>query len=760
MGRRLDEQKERLAARREARESARTPNSRGDQPDSTAPRQADDACAAAVAAAAERRVVFEDSSGEPVITVSNELNNDVTIEAADGSRFLLAALEEQRQATADEDARFALKCWPGLVEHTVTRKTGWVAVLIAYGVTFFFALPWALLAAFVGAPGWWLLGWIALGGLIVVCVAVDLFRRRDRDDQSLATRVALWLRGVGGQQLYLLLIILMGFVLPAAAIVFASDAWSLVDRLWSGNETGATEHLDRLTLIGRALQIVFVGIASLTPALLFFVFDREHLQTLRHRFVRQIMRFDASVSTRKQVLAKYGQAMDEAYGRDARGKILPSRRSPLLLATLLIALGWTFTLLHGDVELVSERGIATLFEPRLSAPSFAFLGAYFYGLNAVLRGYVRRDLRAKAYSALSVRILVVVVLAWVLDLAWGGTTLYVLAFLTGIFPDTALVLIREQARTGLQGLGHRLSLAGEESDPLTKLEGIDLYDVARFYDEGVNNVQGLAHADVVELMLQTRIPVPRILDWVDQAILYVHAGPARAGGAGADDQTSAGADGKDAPDAAVRATAVAADRETTLATLRKYGIRTATDLFNAYDAAAKDDDRLDAFLEILPSESATSRIQVMIDVLQDEEWIANLQQWRSAECATPETLVMQVLVDLPRGMLAAAYPLRRLRDPIEEIKPHGWRLDGWCSAAEFNERLNAALPSDGSQTVAAFVAGELARQPEPGDEIAHEGYRFRVADLQDTLVGHLTVTADPPPEESDQQRGTAKDADS
>ena len=124
-------------------------------------------------------------------------------------------------------------------------------------------------------------------------------------------------------------------------------------------------------------------------------------------------------------------------------------------------------------------------EPRLSAVSFAFLGAYFYGINVVLRGYVRRDLRAKTYSTLTVRILVVVVLAWVLELYENNTLIYVLAFLTGIFPESAIVLIK----TRLKGLGGRLAVSGEETDPLTKLEGIDLYDLARLFDEGVTNVK-------------------------------------------------------------------------------------------------------------------------------------------------------------------------------------------------------------------------------------------------------------------------------
>ena len=65
-----------------------------------------------------------------------------------------------------------------------------------------------------------------------------------------------------------------------------------------------------------------------------------------------------------------------------------------------------------------------------------------------------------------------------------------------------------------------------ERDPLTNLEGIDLYDRARLLDEGVSNVEGLAHHDLIELMLQTRIPAPRLVDWIDQAILYLHVGVA------------------------------------------------------------------------------------------------------------------------------------------------------------------------------------------------------------------------------------------
>ncbi len=39
-------------------------------------------------------------------------------------------------------------------------------------------------------------------------------------------------------------------------------------------------------------------------------------------------------------------------------------------------------------------------------------------------------------------------------------------------------------------------------------------------------MEGLAHHDLIELLLQTRIPAPRLVDWTDQAILYLHVGDA------------------------------------------------------------------------------------------------------------------------------------------------------------------------------------------------------------------------------------------
>ena len=154
-----------------------------------------------------------------------------------------------------------------------------------------------------------------------------------------------------------------------------------------------------------------------------------------------------------------------------------------------------------------------------------------------------------------------------------------------------------------------------EVDPLTKIDGIDLYDRTRLMDEGVTNIESLAHHDLVDLMIETRIPVPRLVDWVDQAILYLHAKES-----GAEDDSKL-------------------QRQ-----LRKYGIRTATDLVRAYKRAQeRRPQQLEALLETLsPSQPGKmNQVQLVIDALSDDEWLEYVQNWRKNTSVRVQTIEAQ-----------------------------------------------------------------------------------------------------------------------
>src|SRR5690606_23591293 len=106
-------------------------------------------------------------------------------------------------------------------------------------------------------------------------------------------------------------------------------------------------------------------------------------------------------------------------------------------------------------------------------------------------------------------------------------------------------------------------------------------------DEGVDNIENLAHADIVDLMLHTRIPLETLLDWVDQSILILHALP------------------RGAADTAVGATS--------LDILRDHGIRNATGLVRAWELAEARNDTAALRSLLGRTENGPWRIRVILD---------------------------------------------------------------------------------------------------------------------------------------------------
>ena len=180
----------------------------------------------------------------------------------------------------------------------------------------------------------------------------------------------------------------------------------------------------------------------------------------------------------------------------------------------------------------------------------------------IYRRYVRADLTTKTYAYITMRLLVTLVLVWTIStlpqFRTGSaleTGLFIVAFIIGIFPETGMALIQDQFRAITRQKLDR------DSFSLTRLEGINLYDRARLLEEGIENIENLAHHNLMELIARTRIPTPRLVDMFDQAILYLHLGLE------ADENEENGSKGKEDP------------RDL----LKSLGVRTATDLIKCKD---------------------------------------------------------------------------------------------------------------------------------------------------------------------------------
>lgn len=205
--------------------------------------------------------------------------------------------------------------------------------------------------------------------------------------------------------------------------------------------------------------------------------------------------------------------------------------SPVLLATLVFALGWSLVLepeLYRSFRLLDEAASARPDLP-VAALQYGFLGAYAFVLQDLVRRYFRDDLRAGAYVGAIVRIVFVVILVAALGLVWpaelpqGQQTVF--AFFVGLFPQAGLQALRAAAARPVRKWVP--SVATDQ--PLAQLDGLNIWFEARLLEEGIEDLQNLVSANIVDLLLHTRVPVTRLVDWIDQACLLLHL-PAREDG--------------------------------------------------------------------------------------------------------------------------------------------------------------------------------------------------------------------------------------
>ena len=425
--------------------------------------------------------------------------------------------------------------------------------------------------------------------------------------------------------------------------------------------------------LAQFVQFVFIGLASVTPAALFFLFDRQRVRTLRDSFFREVTRLDPQIKSLDDAESIYGARVNEAYGAPVgnssgtqsgnfygdsdetlSSRLISSKRLPVIIATILVTSGWLLVLRMGKT-FESSGDAMNFFQPNASLIAFGFLGSYFFGLNMLFRRYARSDLKPKAYSHLVVRILTVTTICLVLTLypssaiqeiakdnagsaGTAGTNnlvnstnppakhsnkpvpatkhsdngfdfLLIFAFIIGIFPETGVNFIAETLRE--RKFFRKVVPSLKEKQSLSALEGISLYDRTRLMEEGVENIENLAHHDLIDLIVHTRIPVPRLVDWVDQAILYLHLGV-----------------DNDFEDAGDDKAATAADADVGrrhLQVLKQNGIRNATGLERAFQRAS--DEKL--FLGMLAgSNGGPPPLEVIMNAIKGEQWMSNIRWWR------------------------------------------------------------------------------------------------------------------------------------
>jgi hypothetical protein len=210
--------------------------------------------------------------------------------------------------------------------------------------------------------------------------------------------------------------------------------------------------------------------------------------------------------------AYYGKSVSQR-GHRGNAPIRIDALFPVFLTTAALAVCWT----------------AVLWSPRFTTEpasfwdvlKFGFLGAYSFILQMLVRRFFQSDLRPSAYANALVRLIVVLILVSALyELLPTGNfrSAAVVAFLIGFFPLAGMQAMQRFVASTLRVVVPSLS----PPYPLNQIDGLSVWYEARLLEEGIEDMQSLATANFVDVMLHTRVPVGRLVDWVDQAHLYLH----------------------------------------------------------------------------------------------------------------------------------------------------------------------------------------------------------------------------------------------
>ena len=142
----------------------------------------------------------------------------------------------------------------------------------------------------------------------------------------------------------------------------------------------------------------------------------------------------------------------------------------------------------------------------------------------LIRRFFQSDLRPSAYATAVYRITLVLLIVTVLHqvlsevTAVAGRAELAIAFVVGFFPLVGLQALQRVTSRAL-----RRFVPPVTSDyPLDQLDGFNLWYEARLTEEGVEDMQNLTTMNLVDVILHTRVPPGRLVDWTDQAFLLTH----------------------------------------------------------------------------------------------------------------------------------------------------------------------------------------------------------------------------------------------
>ncbi len=304
----------------------------------------------------------------------------------------------------------------------------------------------------------------------------------------------------------------------------------------------------------------------------------------------------------KQEMERYGQA------QHAGNYVL---NVTLATAFTAIGLGLFFwpPLRYTSFVLVVAQQPALIDLNTLQAMRFGFLGAYVFSIQLIYRRYTTSDMQPAVYLYCAIVIVCGLIFNFVAFEALqyiagsqavqavtgiGAGLLAIVAFSLGYFPYLAITWFN---RLSYQALG--VSQRREDALSLSLIDGISSLHEVRLRDNGVDNVQNLAAVEISELLVNSTFSAQQVIDWVDQAILYLYLD----------------ANGADS--------------------FRRAGVRTASDFNDLWKSAIGPDDTFDKDKIAAQLQSTVERLNILrTAIAQGPNLHYVLQYWKNAAAQT------------------------------------------------------------------------------------------------------------------------------
>ena len=347
--------------------------------------------------------------------------------------------------------------------------------------------------------------------IVAVLMAIYLLSEINGADQDDANEKKRRLRNLFSVQFGLLIIFLIG----ALSLVLMLSKGSAV-LLAPVSSAGWSALKVKIGLSGLIAVLVFIALVGVYP-LSYLAYRQVVSASQKKRLAEDFMLL--GLHNRENAKREADEQYELAYS--------PKQYIWYILLIMLIS-----ALVMFGYALPVNSAVGAIDKPVLLLVFYAYLGAYVFSIQELIRRFNTEDLRPQVYSSILMRMLVAMAIVFVgaQILIAAGQTLNsggsngltaapefwaaILAFLIGIFPKSGIEWFQKLARTTLSTPEEVNSL------PIRNIQGISTWHEARLVEMGIDDVQNLATVDIRRVLLSTRFDIQEVINWIDQAILY------------------------------------------------------------------------------------------------------------------------------------------------------------------------------------------------------------------------------------------------